>query len=88
MKFVPYALLLLSFAFGFAGVPYIAIAVMAVISTIVLASARRNQLKSQPQAPDQNMVLDGAFLFFQQTLIHFVAFALGLFLAYMLNAAA
>lgn len=83
MKFVPYALLIMTLAFGFLGYPYILIGVMAVVSAIVLASARRAQLKSQPQAPDQNMFLDGAFLLFQQVLIHFVMYGIGIFAAFL-----
>lgn len=84
MKYIPYALILVSFALGYLGFPYFLIAVMALASAAILSAARRKQLKNQPQAPDQNMILDGAFLLVQQLLIHFVVFALGLFLARMI----
>ena len=83
MKFVPYILLVVSFVAGFVGIPYVVIGVTALLSFVCLAAKRRQQLKTQPQAPDQNMLIDGAFLLVQQVLIHFFVFALGLFLAYV-----
>ncbi len=51
--------------------------VLALASAVSVFMPRRQALREQPQAPDQNMVLDGAFLFFSQLLIVFVAYALG-----------
>jgi len=38
-------------------------------------------LKDTPQAPDQNMLMDGAYLFLGQLLIMFAIFLLGVFIA-------
>ena len=54
---------------------------LAGLSTIIFASARRKALKSQPLAPDQNMIFDGAFLLAGQLLIMFTVFILGWFFA-------
>lgn len=79
MKFLPYLILIASFALGYLGSPFGLVFVVALVSAVLLFSKRRNQLRNQPQAPDRNMLLDGFFLVAQQTLIHFVVFALGLF---------
>lgn len=84
MRFVPYLLLLISFGFGYLSQPFFLVFIVAILGAILIMPQRRNQLRSQPQAPDRNMVLDGAFLIFQQTLIHFVVFALGIFLMRMM----
>lgn len=84
MKFLPYLTLIVSFVLGYLSFPFGLVFVVAVVSAFLLFSKRRAQLRSQPQAPDQNMVLDGAFLMVQQTLIHFVVFALGLFVMRMM----
>ena len=77
MRYIPYALLLLSFALGWAAIPYGLVFVVALVATFLLFGPRRRALRDQPQAPDQNMVLDGAFLLASQVMIHFIAFALG-----------
>lgn len=84
MKFLPYLTLIVSFVLGYLSFPFGLVFVVAVVSAFLLFSKRRAQLRSQPQASDQNMVLDGAFLMVQQTLIHFVVFALGLFVMRMM----
>lgn len=84
MKFLPYLTLIVSFVLGYLAFPFGLVFVVAVVSAVLLFSKRRAQLRNQPQAPDQNMVLDGAFLMVQQTLIHFVVFALGLFVMRMM----
>lgn len=81
MKFLPYLALLISFMIGFMGLPFIFVFIVAVLTAFILFAPRRRQLREQPQSPDQNMFVDGAFLVFQQTLIHFVLFGLGLFIA-------
>lgn len=80
MKFLPYLTLIASFLLGYLGYPFIFVFAVAVLSAFLVFPQRRRQLRDQPQAPDRNMVLDGGFLVFQQTLIHFVAFGLGVFL--------
>ncbi len=77
MRYLPYALLLLSFALGYAALPYGLVGVVALVATFLLFAPRRRALRDQPQAPDQNLLLDGAFLLASQLLIHFVAFAVG-----------
>lgn len=84
MKFLPYLLLIVSFAIGYMDYPWIFILAVAIVSTLLVMAPRRRQLRSQPQAPDRNMLLDGAFLVSQQTILHFVFFALGIFMARML----
>jgi hypothetical protein len=84
MKFLPYLPLIASFILGYLGYPFGLVFVAAIVSTLLLFPKRRLQLRNQPQAPDRNMMLDGAFLIVQQTLIHFVVFALGLFLMRMM----
>lgn len=86
MKFLPYLTLIASFVLGYLNVPFVFIFAVAIVSAALLFSKRRNQLRNQPQAPDRNMVLDGAFLMVQQTLIHFVVFALGIFIMRMMAA--
>lgn len=84
MKFLPYLTLIVSFVLGYLAFTFGIVFVVAFVSAVLLFSKRRAQLRNQPQAPDQNMVLDGAFLMVQQTLIHFVVFALGLFVMRMM----
>lgn len=79
MKYVGYILILFSTAAGFLKWPWILIFLFALISTFIFAKERREALRKTPQAPDQNMILDGAFLFFGQTLIMLVGYLLGVF---------
>jgi len=79
MKYLGYILILLSIAAGFMKWPWILIFAFALVSTFVFANDRREALRNTPQAPDQNMLLDGAFLFFGQTLIMLVGYLLGVF---------
>lgn len=85
MRFLPYLALLISFVLGYLSQPFFLVFVVAILGTGLILPLRRNQLRTQPQAPDRNMILDGAFLVFQQTLVHFVAFALGIFLMRMMG---
>ncbi|MEM7728285.1 MAG: hypothetical protein AAF311_03330 [Pseudomonadota bacterium] len=85
MRLLPYLTLIASFALGYLSFPFSIVFGVAVLSAVLLFPLRRNQLRTQPQAPDRNMALDGAFLVFQQTLVHFVAFALGIFLMRMMG---
>lgn len=81
MKYLGYALILVATAGGYIGVHPALIIVLALISSFIYASARRKALKSQPQAPDQNMLLDGAYLLAGQAMIMFAAYILGWFFA-------
>jgi len=81
MKYLGYALVLGAFIVGFKGFHPIGVVILAVLSTIIFASARRTALKNQPLAPDQNMIFDGAFLLAGQLLIMFTVFILGWFFA-------
>ena len=82
MRILPYVIIAIAAALGVAGMglrPVVAILlVLALASTFSLLAPRRRALREQPQAPDQNMMLDGAWLFVSQLLIVFVAYALGL----------
>ena len=81
MKYLGYALVLAAFIAGYVGYHPIGIVVLAGLSTIIFASARRKALKSQPLAPDQNLIFAGAFLLAGQLLIMFTVFILGWFFA-------
>ena len=80
MKYIGYVLLLLSGVAGYLGVRVWFVVLLALLSAFVFASARRKNLKETPQAPDQNMLLDGAFLFVGQMLIMFAIYLLGVFI--------
>lgn len=81
MKYLGYAVIFVALAGGYIGFHRALIMGLALITTFIYASARRKALKNQPQAPDQNMLLDGAYLLAGQTMIMFVAYILGWFLA-------
>jgi len=81
MKYLGYALVLAAFFAGYLGFHPIAVVIAALLSTIIFASARRMALKKQPQAPDQNMLFEGAFLLGGQILIMFTVYILGWFFA-------
>ncbi len=80
MKYIGYILLLLSGVAGYMNVPVWFVVLMALFSSFVFASARRKNLKETPQAPDQNMLMDGAYLFLGQFLIMFAIYLLGVFI--------
>lgn len=80
MKYLGYILLLLSGVVGYLNKPVWPVIILALSSTIIFASARRKNLKETPQAPDQNMLMDGAYLFFGQFLIMFAIYLLGIFI--------
>ena len=85
MRYLPYVFIAIAAALGalqFAFRPSLPLlAVLALASAFAVFAPRRRALREQPQAPDQNMVLDGVFLFVSQLLIVFVAYALGLLVA-------
>ena len=82
MRILPYVIIAVAAAIGAAGMglrPAVPILlVLALASAFSVLAPRRRALREQPQAPDQNMLLDGAWLFVSQLLIVFVAYALGL----------
>lgn len=80
MKYIGYILLLLSGVAGYLGVRIWFVLILALISAIVFAAARRTNLIETPQAPDQNMLMDGAYLFLGQLLIMFALYLLGFFI--------
>jgi len=81
MKYLGYAIIALSFAAGFLQYPAIFILLFALVSTLVFAKARRKTVKETPMQQEQNMILDGMFLFALQAMIMFVAYLLGIFAA-------
>lgn len=81
MKYIGYILLLLSGVAGYLGVRIWFVFILALLSAFVFTSARRKNLKETPQAPDQNMLMDGAYLFLGQLLIMFAIYLLGYFIA-------
>ena len=81
MKYIGYILLLLSGVAGYLGVRVWFVFILALLSVFVFTAARRKNLKDTPQAPDQNMLMDGAYLFLGQLLIMFSIFLLGVFIA-------
>lgn len=81
MKYLGYLILILAAAAGYVGLPILAVFVLALCSTGVFASNRRKTLKNTPMAPDQNMFVDGMFLFLSQILIVFMVYLLGVFAA-------
>ena len=80
MKYIGYILLLLSGVAGFMGIRVWFVVLLALLSAFVFTSARRKNLKETPQAPDQNMLMDGAYLFLGQLLIMFAIYLLGVFI--------
>ena len=81
MKYIGYILLLLSGVAGYLGVRVWFVVIFAMLSAFVFMSARRKNLKETPQASDQNMLMDGAYLFLGQLLIMFAVYLLGVFIA-------
>ena len=81
MKYLGYLLILACFLAGYNSIHIIAVGISAILSTIIYASERRRALKEQVHAPDQNMILDGAFLLAVQSLIMFMVYILGWFMA-------
>ncbi len=80
MKYIGYVLLLLSGVAGYLGVRVWFVFLLALLAAFVFSPARRKNLKETPQAPDQNMLMDGAYLFIGQLLIMFAIYLLGVFI--------
>ena len=79
MKYLGYTIILLGGIAGYLGVRVYILFIMALLSTLAFASVRRRTLKNTPQAPDQNMAFDGAWLYFSQLLAIFGAYLIGVF---------
>lgn len=86
MKYLGYALIALAAVAGALNLPVYLVIVLALINTLIYAGARRKNLKSTPMSPDQNMLLDGVFLFALQTLIMFTAYILMWFMMNRISA--
>lgn len=80
MKYIGYILCLLAGVAGYLGVRVWFVVLLALLSAFVFANARRKNLRDTPQAPDQNMLMDGAYLFIGQLLIMFAIYLLGVFI--------
>ena len=78
-KYIGYALIVLSGWMGYVSFNPRYLIFIALASTLVFAAQRRKDLKSTPMAPDQNMILDGLFLFALQGMLMFTAYLLGYF---------
>ena len=78
-KYIGYALIAFSVWMGYVSFNPRYLIFVALVSTFVFATARRKVLKETPMAPDQNMILDGLFLFALQGLLMFTAYLLGHF---------
>jgi len=81
MKYLGYLLILACFLAGYYSIHIVVVVISAILSTVIYAAERRKALKSQIHSPDQNMILDGAFLLILQTLIMFTLYILGWFIA-------
>jgi len=81
MKYLGYLLIFACFLAGYLSIHIIVVGLSALLSTVIYATERREALKSQVHAPDQNMILDGAFLLALQLIIMFTVYILGWFLA-------
>lgn len=80
-KYIGYALIVLSGWMGYVGFNPRYLIFVALASTFIFANLRRKDVKTTPMRPDQNMILDGLFLFTLQGLLMFTAYLLGFFTA-------
>ena len=80
MKYIGYILLFLSGLAGYLGVRIWFVVLLALLSAFLFMSARQQNLKETPQAPDQSMLMDGAYLFLGQLLIMFAVYLIGYFI--------
>ena len=81
MKYLGYFIVLCAGIAGFLGVRIWVLLFLALLSSFTFLTARRQNLKDMPQAPDQNMLIDGMFLLFSQLLVLFVVYLVGVFIA-------
>lgn len=85
MRIFAYLLVLLSAVLGyFALYPFVVVPV-ALATSFIFISSRRQWLKDNPPAVPVNPVIDGIYLFVLHLLIHFAAFAIGFFLNYSIG---
>jgi len=81
VKYIGYGLIFLAGWMGYVGFNPRYLIFVALASTFVFVNARRKDVKSTPMRLDQNVILDGLFLFTLQGLLMFTAYLLGLFSA-------
>lgn len=81
MKYLGYLIILAAFIGGLLSWAFLIVfPICTLLATITYAGPRREALKNQTHAPDQNMILDGAFLLFSLSIIIFAAYCLGYYL--------
>ena len=81
MQYLGYLLIAIAFYAGYHPWHPGVVIGLALASTLLFSSARRQALKSEPHQANPNMFLDGAFLFGQQVLLMFFMYAFGWMLA-------
>ena len=80
-KYIGYGFIALSGWMGYVSFNPRYLIFVALGSTLIFANLRRKDVKTTPMRPDQNMILDGLFLFALQGLLMFTAYLLGYFAA-------
>ena len=79
LKWLGYTIILLGGVAGYLGVRVWVLFVLALISTMAFGTLRLRIRRNTPQAPDQSVLFDGAWLFSSQLLAIFMAYLLGVF---------
>lgn len=79
VKYIGYALIGAAAWMGYVSFNPRYLIILALASTLIFAGRRRLALKETPMAPDNNMLLDGLFLFALQGLLMFTAYLIGYF---------
>lgn len=82
MRYFAVLLILLSVVLGYLAVYPLVIVPVALTTSFIFISARREWLKENPPAVAVNPIVDGIYLFVLHLLINFAAFAIGFFLHY------
>jgi len=82
VRYIAYLLILLSVILGYFAVYPLIIVPIALSTSVIFISARRQWLKNNPPAMPVNPLVDGIYLFVLHLLINFSAFALGFFFHY------
>ena len=80
IQYLGYLVIIIAFYAGYKAFYGIAIIPLALISTLIFATARRQSTKGQHHTRENNALADGAFLFTLQLLIIFTVFAMGYFM--------
>jgi len=83
MKYIAYLLILLACVLGYLAVYPLVIVPVALTTSFIFISARREWLKENPPALPVNPIIDGVYLFTLHLLINFLAFAIGYFILYL-----